>query len=42
LDFVDTEFDFTKGVFLIVLEVGEGDFEDTAFKRIIGGFYGLD
>jgi hypothetical protein len=38
LDFVDTEFDFTEGVFLIVLEIGEGDFEDTAFERIICGF----
>jgi hypothetical protein len=38
LNFVDAEFDFTEGVFFIVLEVGEGDFKDSAFESIVGGF----
>ena len=39
LDFVDAELDFTKGVFFVVLEVCEGDFENSAFESVIGGFF---
>jgi hypothetical protein len=38
LDFVHTEFDFTESVFFVVLKVGQGDFKNTAFKSVIGGF----
>jgi hypothetical protein len=31
LDFIDSEFDFAKGVVFVGLEVGEGDFDDAAF-----------
>lgn len=36
LDFVDSQLDFSEGVVFIVLEVGEGDFEDTALEGIVG------
>lgn len=39
MDFIDTEFDFTEGMFFVVLEVSERDFEDTAFEGIVGRFY---
>ena len=42
LYFVDTELDLAEGVFLVVLEVGEGDFEDAAFEGVVGGFWKLD
>ena len=38
LDFVDTELDFAEGVFFVVLEVCEGDFEDAALESVVGGF----
>jgi hypothetical protein len=38
LNFVDTELDFAEGVFFVILEVGERDFKDAAFKGIVGGF----
>jgi len=38
LDFVDAEFDFAEGVFFVFLEVCEGDFEDSTFESIVGGF----
>lgn len=36
LDLVDTELDLAEGVVLIFLEIGEGDFEDTALKSVVG------
>jgi hypothetical protein len=36
LDLVDTELDLAEGVVLIVLEVGEGDLEDTALEGVVG------
>jgi hypothetical protein len=38
LNFVDAEFDFTEGVFFVVLKVCEGNFKDTAFESVVGGF----
>ena len=38
LDFVDAELDFAEGVVFVVLEVGEGDFEDAAFEGVVGVF----
>ena len=38
LDFVDAEFDFSEGMFFVVLEVGEGNFENSAFEGVVGGF----
>lgn len=38
LDFVDSEFDLAKGVILVLLKVGERDFEDAAFQSIVGVF----
>ena len=35
LDFVDPELDFAEGVVFVVLEIGEGDFEDPAFECVI-------
>ena len=36
LNLVDTELDLAEGVVLIVLEVGEGDLEDTALEGVVG------
>lgn len=36
LDLVDAELDLAEGVVLIVLEVGEGDLEDTALEGVVG------
>ena len=36
LDFVDTELDFAEGMVFVVLEVGEGDFEDAALEGVVG------
>lgn len=36
LDLVDAELDLTEGVVLIVLEVGEGDLDNTALEGVIG------
>jgi hypothetical protein len=36
LDFVDTELDLAEGVFLVVLQVREGDFENTSLQGIVG------
>ena len=36
LHFVDAEFDFAEGVVFVLLEVGEGDFEDAAFEGVVG------
>ena len=36
LDLVHTELDLAEGVVLIVLEVREGDFEDTALQGVVG------
>lgn len=36
LDLVDAELDLAEGVVLIVLEVGEGDLEDTALQGVVG------
>ena len=38
LDFVDSELDFAEGVVFVVLQVGEGDFEDAAFEGVVGVF----
>ncbi len=38
LDFVDAEFDLAEGVVFVILEIGEGDFEDAAFEGVVGGF----
>lgn len=36
LNLVDAELDLAERVVLIILEVGEGDLEDTAFQRVVG------
>jgi len=36
LNFVDSEFDLSESVVFVVLEIGEGDFEDTALQGIVG------
>lgn len=36
LDLVNAELDLAEGVVLIVLEVGEGDLEDTALEGVVG------
>lgn len=36
LDLVDAELDLAEGVVLIVLEVGEGNLEDTALEGVVG------
>ena len=36
LNFVDSEFHLTESMFLIGLEIGEGDFEDTTLQSIVG------
>jgi hypothetical protein len=36
LDFVDAELDFAESVVFVLLEVGEGDFEDAAFEGVVG------
>lgn len=36
LDLVDAELDLAEGVVLIVLEVGEGDLDDTALEGVVG------
>ena len=36
LDFVDAQLDLAEGVVLVVLEVSERDFEDTALQSIVG------
>ena len=38
LDLVDPQLDFAEGVVFILLEVGEGDFEDATFEGVIGVF----
>jgi hypothetical protein len=38
LHFIDAEFDFAEGVFFVLLEVCERDFEDAAFEGVVGGF----
>ena len=38
LDLVDAEFDLAEGVVFVFLEVGERDFDDAAFKGVIGVF----
>jgi hypothetical protein len=38
LDFVDPELDLAEGVVFILLEIGEGDFEDTALEGVVGVF----
>ena len=38
LDLVDSQLDLSECVVFVVLKVGEGDFEDTAFESIIGVF----
>jgi hypothetical protein len=38
LDFVDAELDFTEGVFFIVLKICKGDFKDSTFEGVVGGF----
>lgn len=35
LDFVDTELDLAEGVVLVLLEIGEGDLDDTALESIV-------
>ena len=36
LNFVDAQLDLAESVVLIVLEIGEGDLEDTALESIVG------
>jgi hypothetical protein len=36
LDFVDAELDFAEGMVFVLLEVGEGDFENAAFQGVVG------
>jgi hypothetical protein len=36
LDLIDAELDLAEGVVFIVLEVGEGDLEDTALQGVVG------
>ena len=36
LDLIDAELDLAEGVVLIVLQVSEGDLEDTALERVVG------
>ena len=38
LHFVDSELDLAEGVVFVILEIGEGDFEDAAFEGVVGGF----
>lgn len=35
LDFVHAELDLTEGMVLVILQVGKGDFEDTALQGIV-------
>ena len=39
LDFIDAEFDFTEGMLLVILEICKGNFKDTTFECVVGGFY---
>ena len=41
LDFVAAQLDFAEGVVFVVLEVGEGDFEDAAFEGVVGVLHAL-
>lgn len=36
LNLVDAETNFAEGVVLILLEISEGDLDDTALQRIVG------
>jgi len=36
LDVVDAEFDFAEGLLLVLVEIGQGDLNDTAAERVIG------
>jgi hypothetical protein len=36
LNFVNSELDLAEGVVFVVLEISEGDFEDTALQSIVG------
>ena len=38
LHLVDAQLDLAEGVVLVVLQVRERDFEDTAFEGVVGGF----
>ena len=38
LDFVDAELDLTESLFLILVQVGERNFEDTTLERVVGIF----
>jgi hypothetical protein len=38
LDFIHSQLDLSEGMVFIVLEVGEGDFEDSSFQGVIGVF----
>ena len=38
LDFINSQLDLSEGMIFIVLEVGEGDFEDSAFQGVVGIF----
>ena len=38
LNFVDSELDLAESVVFIGLEVGKGDFKDSAFKGVVGVF----
>lgn len=36
LDLINAELDLAEGVVLVILEVGQGDLEDTALQRVVG------
>lgn len=38
LNFLDLEFDFTEGVFLVVVQVSQGEFQNTIFEGVVGVF----
>ena len=38
LDFVDAELDLAEGVFFVVLQVGERDFDNAALEGVVGVF----
>jgi len=37
LDFVDSELDLTEGMVFVVLEIGEGNFENSTLEGVVGG-----
>lgn len=39
LNLVNAQLNFSERLFLILVEIGEGDFDNTALQRVVGVFW---